>query len=111
MSLLTGGAGYCMAASLVFCLNKVRVPVEGLSTRSVAHLKRVEKRLRRISGLEIDIRVKVAEEHQKAFERCLSHFPEFCIVTESIQGNFPITIRVHHPWGEFERVVPREDRS
>jgi hypothetical protein len=106
VSLLTGGAGYCITASLVFCLNKVRVPVEELSTRAVSHLKRIERRLRRISALEIDIDVRVAEEHRKAFERCLSHFPEFCIVTESIQGAFPITLRVHHPWGEFERVLP-----
>ncbi len=106
VSLLTGGAGYCMTASLVFCLNKVRVPVEGLSTRATARLKRVERRLRRLDGLEIDITVKVAEEHRKAFERCLGHFTEFCIVTESIQGAFPITIRVHHPWGEFVRELP-----
>lgn len=103
VSLLAGGAGYCMTASLVFCLNKVRVPVESLSTRAVAHLMRVERRLRRVSGIEIDIDVRVAEEHRTAFERCLSHFTEFCIVTESIQGNFPITIRVHHPWGRFTR--------
>ena len=106
VSLLTAGVGYCMTASLVFCLNKVRVPVEALSTRAVAHLKRVERRLRRVSGIEIDIDVRVAVEHRTAFERCLGHFIEFCIVTESIQGNFPITIRVHHPWGEFERVLP-----
>ncbi|NIP36145.1 MAG: hypothetical protein GWN18_14465, partial [Thermoplasmata archaeon] len=74
-----------MTASLVFCLNKVRVPVEELSTRATAHLKRIEKRLRRIESLEIDIDVRVAEEHRVAFERCLGHFPEFCIVTESIR--------------------------
>ncbi len=108
VSLLTGGAGYCMTASLVFCLNKVRVPVGALSTRAVAHLKRIEKRLRRIESMDIDITVEVAEENRKAFERCLSHFPEFCIVTESIRGAFPITLRVHHPWGDFERVVPAE---
>ncbi len=106
VSLLTGGAGYCLTASLVFCLNKVRVPVEELSTRATTHLQRVEKRLRRVSGLEIDITVRVAEEHQKAFERCLGHFTEFCIVTESIRGNFPISITVHHPWGEFEKELP-----
>lgn len=106
VSLLTGGAGYCMTASLVFCLNKVRVPVEALSTRAVAHLMRVERRLRRVSGIEIDIHLRVAGEHRAALERCLGHFTEFCIVTESIRGNFPITIRVHHPWGEFERVLP-----
>lgn len=109
VSLLTGGAGYCLTASLVFCLNKVRVPVEELSTRAVGHLMRIEKRLRRVSGIEIEISVKVAEEHRKAFERCLGHFTEFCIVTESIRGAFPITIRVHHPWGEFVRELPSRD--
>lgn len=106
VSLLTGGAGYCMTASLVFCLTKVRVPIESLSTRVVGHIKRLENRLRRINDLEIDITVKVAEEHRNAFERCLGHFTDFCVVTESIRGAFPITIRVHHPWGVFERELP-----
>jgi len=106
VSLLMGGAGYCMTASLVFCLTKVRVPIESLSTRAVGHIKRLENRLRRVSDLEIDITVKVAEEHRNALQRCLGHFTDFCVVTESIRGAFPITIRVHHPWGEFERVLP-----
>ena len=108
VSLLAGGAGYCMSASLVFCLNKVRVPAESLSARATAHLRRIEKRLRRISGLEIAITVRVAEEHRVAFERCLGHFTDFCIVTESISGNFPITIRVLHPWGEMVRELPAD---
>ena len=48
----------------------------------------------------------VTEEHQRAFERCLGHFTEFCIVTESSHGAFPITIRVHHPWSELGRELP-----
>jgi uncharacterized OsmC-like protein len=100
VSLLAGAAGYCISASLVFCMRKVRIEPRDLRVRSVAHLKRVEKRLRRISGLEIDITVDVDEGARSALERCLGHFSEFCIVTESIRGNFPITIRVHHPWGE-----------
>jgi organic hydroperoxide reductase OsmC/OhrA len=108
VSLLAGAAGYCMTASLVFCLDKVRVPVEALSTRTVAHLKRVEGRLRRVSGLEIDIDVQVAEGHRRALERCLGRFTEYCIVTESIRGNFPITVRVRHPWGEsVDELSPR----
>ena len=99
VSLLTGAAGYCMAASLVFCLRKVRVPFSGMRVRAVGHLKRVERRLRRIEGLEIDIHLQVDEEHRQALERCLRHYHDFCIVTESIRGSFPITIRTHHPWG------------
>ena len=106
VSLLTGGAGYCMTASLVFCLGKVRVPIEELRTRSVGHLVRLENRLRRVSGIEIDIDVLVAQEHRQAFERCLGLFTGYCVVTESIRGAFPITIRVHHPWGEHVVELP-----
>jgi uncharacterized OsmC-like protein len=99
---LSGAAGYCISASLVFCLRKVRVPFSDLHTTSVAHLMRVEKRLRRVESMEIDIHIDVSEDDRKAFERCLRHFSEFCIVTESIKGSFPLTIRVHHPWGVHE---------
>ena len=99
VSLLAGAAGYCMAASRVFCLRKVRVPFEDMRVRAVAHLKRVERRLRRVESLEMDIHLQVDEGDRKAMERCLRHFHEFCIVTESIRGSFPITVRVHHPWG------------
>jgi uncharacterized OsmC-like protein len=109
VSLLAGAAGYCLAASLVFCLRKVRVPFDDLDVRAVAHLKRVEKRLRRVESMEVDIHLQVEQEHEKAMERCLRHFHEFCIVTESIKGGFPITVRVHHPWGVNE--VKYEARS
>lgn len=99
VSLMAGAAGYCISASLVFCLRKVRVPFSSLHTRSVAHLKRVERRLRRVESMEIDIHIEVEDAHRGAFDRCLRHFADFCIVTESIRGSFPIAIRVHHPWG------------
>jgi uncharacterized OsmC-like protein len=108
VSLLAGAAGYCMSASLVFCMRKVRVEPRDMRVRSVAHLRRVERRLRRVSGLEIDIHVDVDDGARSAFERCLRHFAEFCIVTESIRGAFPITIRVHHPWGEHVVELPGE---
>ena len=106
VSLLAGAAGYCISASLVFCMRKVRIDPRDLRVRSVAHLKRVEKRLRRVSAMEIDITVDVDEGARSALERCLGHFPEFCIVTESIRGAFPITIRVHHPWGQHVVELP-----
>lgn len=108
VSLLAGAAGYCISASLVFCMRKVRIDPRDLRVRSVAHLKRVEKRLRRVSGLEVDITVDVDEGARSALERCLGHFSEFCIVTESIRGAFPITIRVHHPWGEHVVELPTD---
>jgi len=106
VSLLAAAAAYCLSASLVFALGKVRIEPRSVRTTSRAHLMRTPARLRRVSGLDIDIRVVLAEADRKAFERVLPRFPEFCIVTESIRGGFPITIRVHHPWGEWEHVLP-----
>ncbi len=105
VSLLAAAAGYCMSASLVFCLRKVRVEPRDMRSEARAHLQRVERRLRRVTSLELDIHVELDEGHRAAFERCLRHFTEFCIVTESIRGSFPITVRVHHPWGLFEETI------
>jgi organic hydroperoxide reductase OsmC/OhrA len=110
VSLLAAAAGYCMSASLVFCMRKVRAEPKGMRTEARAHLHRVEKRLRRVTSVELDIHVELDEGKRTAFERCLRHFTEFCIVTESIRGAFPIMIRVHHPWGIFEKVL-EEDRD
>lgn len=106
VTLLAAAAAYCLSASLVFALGKVRVEPRGLRTTSRAHLLRTPERFRRVSGLEVDIHLEVAEADRAAFERVLTRFAEFCIVTESIRGGFPITVRVHNPWGTYEHVLP-----
>ena len=109
VSLLAAAAAYCLSASLVFALKKVRIEPLSVRTTSRAHLLRTPERYRRVSGLDLDIRVVVAEADRRAFERVLPRFPDFCIVTESIRGGFPITLRVHHPWGVWEHVLPARE--
>ena len=104
--LLAAAAAYCLSASLVFALKKVRVEPRSMRTTSRAHLVRTEESYRRVSGLEVDITTDLSEADRKGFERVVGKFPDFCIVTESVRGNFPITVRVHHPWGVFEHVLP-----
>jgi hypothetical protein len=70
---------------------------------------RTPERARRVSGLEIDIHVPVGEADRAAFERVLGRFAEYCIVTESIRGGFPISMRVHHPWGTYSRELPARE--
>jgi organic hydroperoxide reductase OsmC/OhrA len=106
VSLLAAAAAYGLSASLVFALKKVRVEPRSMRTTSRAHIVRTEERYRRVSGLEVDITADLAEQDRGAFERVVGRFPDFCIVTESIRGNFPIKVRVHHPWGVFEHVLP-----
>jgi hypothetical protein len=67
---------------------------------------RTEQRYRHVSGLEVDITTDPSPQNRKAFERVVGRFPDFCIVTESIRGNFPIKVRVHHPWDVFKHVLP-----
>ena len=54
---------------------------------------------------EIDIRIEVTEKERKRLERALERFTDFCIISESIRGSFPITTRVHHPWGVHYSVL------
>jgi uncharacterized OsmC-like protein len=111
VTLLAGATGYCMTASLVFALKKLRVEPRNLKTYAKTELKRIENRLRRVSCITIDIHVEIDEKHHKRFEQCLKLFGQYCIIGESIRGNFPIFICVHHPWGVYQREIPVEKRE
>ena len=54
-AVLAAAVGDCLAASLAFCLRKVRIAPEGLTARVKARVERNEQGRFRIAGIDVDI--------------------------------------------------------
>src|SRR6186997_419193 len=54
-ALLGAAVGDCLAASLVFCLRKARVSVDGLTARVATHVTRNEKGRFRIGSVDVEL--------------------------------------------------------
>jgi uncharacterized OsmC-like protein len=91
--LLAAAVGNCLAASLTFCLQRSRTPVEGLRAEVKAKLVRNEQKRLRVGRIEVVLRPKLAG-GTEALERCLGTFEDFCVVTQSVREGFPIAVKV-----------------
>jgi uncharacterized OsmC-like protein len=99
VSTFLASATYCMASSLNYYLEKARVEPSSLSAKGHVEMVLTEDKFRRIGKMQIEINVTVSEKEMKRLMRALERFTKLCIITESIKGSFPITVKVHHPWG------------
>lgn len=91
--LLGAAVGGCLGASLVFCLDRARVPVEGIRTRVEGTLERNEAGRIRVGGIRVTLEVDLPEPGPRG-ARCLDLFQDFCIVKESVRGGIPIEVQV-----------------
>jgi len=93
--LLGAAMGNCLTASLLFCLQKARVEVGEIETKVEGKIRRNEKGRWRIAEVYVEISPEVnVEEYKNQFERCLSLFQDFCIVSKSIEEGIPIEVKV-----------------
>lgn len=91
--LLAAAVGNCLSASLLFCLGKSRIGVDGLSARVEGHLERDEDDRLRVAGLEVTIDLD-ADAPAEDLERCIGMFEEFCIVTQSVRRGIDVDVAV-----------------
>ena len=93
---LSSAIGDCLSASILFCLNKSRVPVKNLKTNVKAKVARNDENLLRVQDIEVDIQVQLEDPSQaERSERCKGLFEKYCIVTDSIRNGIPININVN----------------
>lgn len=93
-ALLGAATGSCLTSSLLFCLEKARVPVETIGARAEVNKVRNERGRIRIGSIRVDIVAHVAEEYRERFERCRQLFEDYCIVTESVRHGIPVEVAV-----------------
>ena len=92
---LASAVANCLSASLTFCLEKSRVPVEGLRTEITGTISRNEQGYWRVKKFDVDIKVRfkeVTDEVKKKFERCKNIFFNYCVVSASIKEGIEINV-------------------
>ncbi len=95
--LLAAAVGSCLAASLTFCLNRAKLPFDGVQTEVHTELVRNERRRLRIGGIRVRVRPQLTNgsngsDDQRA--ECFNVFEDFCVVTESVRAGIPIEVSV-----------------
>lgn len=93
--LLATAVGQCMSSSLIYCLNKARIPILNLETTVKTNLFKNEKGLTRIRSIDIQIILEVNEEHKTRLNRCLTIFEDYCTVTQSIRNGIQVNVKVN----------------
>lgn len=92
--LLAAAVGNCLAASLLFCLGKARLSVEGLEAEVLTEFTRNEAGRLRIGRMKVRLVPKWTEETAAKAQRCLQIFEDFCVVAQAVQHGVPVEIQV-----------------
>jgi organic hydroperoxide reductase OsmC/OhrA len=90
--LLAASIGNCLAASLLFCLNKSKAHVSSLTSRVQVELVRNDARRLRIGQVNVDLRPKVDD--VTALRGCIDAFEDFCVVTQSVREGIDVHVHV-----------------
>jgi organic hydroperoxide reductase OsmC/OhrA len=92
--LLGTAIGHCLASSLLFCLGKARVEVQGLKARVTGTITRNEAGRFRVTSVRVQLLPGIAAEDRERIGRCLEIFQDFCIVTESVRKGLEVQVEV-----------------
>lgn len=91
--ILAAAVGNCLSASLLFCLQKAGVKLEGLASDVHVELVRNENRRLRIGKIEVHLHPKLPPDHP-ALTACLGAFEDFCVVTQSVREGLDVRVAV-----------------
>lgn len=91
--LLAASIGNCLAASLLFCLQKGGISVHGLEADVKLQLVRNERKRLRVGKVNVHLRPHLAEDEAK-IAACLEGFEDFCLVTQSVREGIAIDVDV-----------------
>jgi organic hydroperoxide reductase OsmC/OhrA len=86
--------GSCLSASLLFCLGKARVDVDGFESTVEGTVSRNADGRLRITELRVTLAPSVHNADRQRMQGCLSLFEEFCTVTASVRRGIPIHVEV-----------------
>jgi len=93
--LLATAIGHCMSASLLFCLNKSRIPMKLVSTRVHATLARNEAGRWRVQAIKVKVTADPLNEvDRERMRRCVEIFEDFCLVTQSVRKGIDVQVAV-----------------
>ncbi|MFW9852651.1 MAG: OsmC family protein [Candidatus Thorarchaeota archaeon] len=94
-SMLLGAAiGHCLSASLIFCLEKKRVPLTDIKSKVIVKRQRNEKGFWRVSEIDVELFPKITDDENTDYDRCLEIFRNYCIVSGSVESGIPLNVAV-----------------
>jgi uncharacterized OsmC-like protein len=91
--LLASAIGFCLSASLTFCLRKSRLEVKNIKTKVRGTIRRNKEDYWRIQGIQVEISPSFEPDSQNKIERCKEIFERYCIVSESVRKGIPIEVK------------------
>ena len=92
--MVVAGVANCLAASLLFCLQKSRVDVRSFSVRAHGTMARNERGRLRLQHVRIEPLVHMGTDDMRRLHRCVGIFEDFCVVTEAIRDGIPVDVQV-----------------
>ncbi|HVY31972.1 MAG TPA: OsmC family protein [Polyangiaceae bacterium] len=90
---LAAAIGNCLSASLLFCLQKAKVPAPSVSADVQVEIVRNEARRLRIGKVDVTLHTSLPAE-DPSLSSCLSTFEDFCVVTQSVRQGIDVAVKV-----------------
>lgn len=93
--LLAASVANCLAASLLFCMQKRGHKAAGMSAKVKVVLGRNEERRLRIDHMDVTLHPTLgAGDGDGALGACLDQFEDFCVVTQSVRSGLDVRVKV-----------------
>lgn len=90
---LAAAVGNCLAASLVFCLQRRKVATAGVAADVDVEIVRNDEKRLRIGKIDVTLHTSIAAD-DPALLACIGTFEDFCIVTQSVRKGIDVAVRV-----------------
>jgi organic hydroperoxide reductase OsmC/OhrA len=93
-ALLAAAVGNCLAASLLFCMQKAHLEVSDFEAEVSTTLARDPGGRLRIGAMRVCLAPTVSAEVRGRMGRCMELFEDFCTVTQSVRRGIEVTVAV-----------------
>lgn len=92
--MIAAGVGNCLAASLTFCLRRVKADLKGMNAIVHGTVGR-DGGVLRLQKLDLELHPRLgAEAGLEKLKKCKNLFEKYCIVTESLRKGLPVSVEV-----------------
>lgn len=109
-ALLGAAVGNCLSASLLFCMRRAHVDVDGMRAEvRVTPMRNPEGRLR-IKSLDVVLHPEIGPGSDGRFGRCVDLFEDYCVVTDSVRQGIDVTLAVEPTVATSSRDEAPEER-
>lgn len=93
-AVLAAAVGNCLSASLLYCLRRAHIEIDGLTAEVETTKVRDGRGRLRIGAMRVTLHPEVAGANEHRLGRCLELFEDFCVVTESVRHGIEVAVAV-----------------